>query len=115
MHLDIVGDAETWNQATDLDCSLFQGPYNLQPLGGFTQGQNELKLGCGAFQHSRQPAQVILNELDGLSGASIALEPANPSYEPLTRGMAAALPLVDVFAAAHNLAALRSLAGKLSL
>src|SRR5262252_11150842 len=37
----------------------------------------------------------------------------NPSYEPLTRGMAAALPLVDHFEAAHNLAALRSLAGKL--
>jgi hypothetical protein len=39
----------------------------------------------------------------------------NPSYEPLTRGMAAALPLVDHFEAAHNLAALRSLAGKLTL
>jgi uncharacterized protein with von Willebrand factor type A (vWA) domain len=39
----------------------------------------------------------------------------NPSYEPLTRGMAAALPLVDHFAAAHNLAALRELAGHLTL
>ena len=51
------------------------------------------------------------------AGRVIWLNPllGNPSYEPLTRGMAAALPLVDVFAAAHNLAALRSLAGKLSL
>jgi hypothetical protein len=39
----------------------------------------------------------------------------NPSYEPLTRGMAAALPLVDHFAPAHNLAALRDLAQKLTL
>ncbi len=39
----------------------------------------------------------------------------NPSYEPLTRGMAAALPLVDHFEAAHNLSSLRSLAGKLTL
>jgi uncharacterized protein with von Willebrand factor type A (vWA) domain len=39
----------------------------------------------------------------------------NPSYEPLTRGMAAALPLVDHFAAAHNLASLRDLAGHLRL
>ena len=39
----------------------------------------------------------------------------NPSYEPLTRGMAAALPLVDHFAAAHNLASLRDLAGHLNL
>src|SRR5439155_20128450 len=39
----------------------------------------------------------------------------NPSYEPLTRGMAAAMPLIDDFAAGHNLAALRDLAGKLHL
>jgi len=39
----------------------------------------------------------------------------NPSYEPLTRGMAAALPLVDDFAAAHNLASLRDLAHRLTL
>src|SRR5207249_3069759 len=51
------------------------------------------------------------------AGRVIWLNPllGNPSYEPLTRGMAAALPLVDRFAAAHNLAALRDLAGSLSL
>jgi uncharacterized protein with von Willebrand factor type A (vWA) domain len=53
----------------------------------------------------RRAARVIwLNPLLG-----------NPSYEPLTRGMAAALPLVDHFAPAHNLAALRDLAQRLSL
>ena len=51
------------------------------------------------------------------AGRLIWLNPllGSPSYEPLTRGMAAALPLVDHFAAAHNLAALRELAGHLSL
>jgi uncharacterized protein with von Willebrand factor type A (vWA) domain len=51
------------------------------------------------------------------AGRVIWLNPllGNPSYEPLTRGMAAALPLVDQFAAAHNLAALRALAGTLRL
>jgi hypothetical protein len=39
----------------------------------------------------------------------------NPSYEPLTRGMATALPLVDHFAAAHNLSSLRELATHLTL
>ena len=39
----------------------------------------------------------------------------NPSYEPLTRGMAAALPPLDDFAPAHNLAALRELATKLTI
>ena len=53
----------------------------------------------------RRAARVIwLNPLLG-----------NPSYEPLTRGMAAALPLVDHFAAAHNLASLRDLATRLTL
>jgi uncharacterized protein len=51
------------------------------------------------------------------AGRVIWLNPllGNPSYEPLTRGMAAALPLVDHFAAAHSLAALRTLAGTLRL
>ncbi len=51
------------------------------------------------------------------AGRVIWLNPllGNPSYEPLTRGMAAALPLVDHFAAAHNLASLRDLAGRLNL
>ena len=33
----------------------------------------------------------------------------SPGYEPLTRGMEAALPHVGVFASAHDLASLRSL------
>ena len=51
------------------------------------------------------------------AGRVIWLNPllGNPSYEPLTRGMAAALPLVDHFAAAHNLAALRELSGRLNI
>lgn len=39
----------------------------------------------------------------------------NPAYQPLTRGMAAALPLVDRFAPAHNLESLRELAAHLRL
>ena len=51
------------------------------------------------------------------AGRVIWLNPllGTPTYEPLSRGMAAALPLVDHFAAAHNLASLRELAGHLSL
>jgi hypothetical protein len=51
------------------------------------------------------------------AGRVVWLNPllGNPSYEPLTRGMAAALPLVDHFAAAHNLASLRDLAGHLKI
>lgn len=51
------------------------------------------------------------------TGRLVWLNPllGNASYEPLTRGMAAALPLLDTFAAAHNLAALRELARSLAL
>ena len=71
---------------------------------GWDTGDPEL-LAAELLRIRRRAGRVIwLNPLLG-----------NPSYEPLTRGMAAALPLVDRFAAAHNLAALRELAGSLSL
>jgi uncharacterized protein with von Willebrand factor type A (vWA) domain len=71
---------------------------------GWDTGEPEL-LASELLRIKRRAGRVIwLNPLLG-----------NPSYEPLTRGMAAALPLVDHFAAAHNLAALRDLAGRLSI
>lgn len=38
----------------------------------------------------------------------------DPAYEPLARGMAAALPHVDVFASGHNLASLEELGRELA-
>jgi uncharacterized protein with von Willebrand factor type A (vWA) domain len=71
---------------------------------GWDTGDPEL-LAAELLRIKRRAGRVIwLNPLLG-----------NPSYEPLTRGMAAALPLVHRFAAAHNLAALRDLAASLSL
>jgi uncharacterized protein with von Willebrand factor type A (vWA) domain len=71
---------------------------------GWDTGEPEV-LATELLRIKRQAGRVIwLNPLLG-----------NPSYEPLTRGMVAALPLVDHFAAAHNLAALRDLAGTLAL
>lgn len=51
------------------------------------------------------------------AGKVIWLNPllGSPSYEPLTRGMQAALPHVDVFAPAHNLASLQALVRHLVL
>lgn len=61
-------------------------------------------------------AQEMLT-LKRRAGRIVWLNPllGDPTYEPLTRGMAAALPLVDRFAAAHSLASLRHLAGHLTL
>ncbi len=71
---------------------------------GWDTGEPEL-LAQALLRIKRRAGRVIwLNPLLG-----------NPSYEPLTRGMAAALPLVDDFAPSHNLAALRDLAQRLSL
>ncbi len=51
------------------------------------------------------------------AGQLIWLNPllGNPAYEPLTRGMAAALPILDRFAPAHNLESLRDLVQRLRL
>jgi hypothetical protein len=51
------------------------------------------------------------------AGRVVWLNPllGSPSYQPLTRGMRAALPHVDVFASAHDLASLEALARHLSL
>ncbi len=71
---------------------------------GWDTGDPEL-LASELLRIKRRAGRVIwLNPLLG-----------NQSYEPLTRGMAAALPLVDHFAAAHTLASLRALAGRLVL
>lgn len=71
---------------------------------GWDTGDPEL-LATELLRIKRRAGRVIwLNPLLG-----------NQSYEPLTRGMVAALPLVDHFAAAHNLASLRALAGRLVL
>jgi hypothetical protein len=64
--------------------------------------------------------EVLAQEMLALkrrAGRVIWLNPllGDPTYEPATRGMVAALPVVDHFAAAHNLASLRELAGHLSV
>jgi uncharacterized protein with von Willebrand factor type A (vWA) domain len=51
------------------------------------------------------------------AGRIVWLNPllGSPAYKPLTRGMQAALPNVDVFASVHDLASLEALARHLSL
>ncbi len=59
---------------------------------------------------------TALGHLRRRAGRIIWLNPllGSPSYEPLTRGMQAALPHLDVFAPAHDLASLARLASHLS-
>jgi uncharacterized protein len=66
-----------------------------------------------------EPAQLgaALEEIRGKVGKVIWLNPllGSPEYRPLARGMQAALPHVDVFAPAHDLASLERLARHLVL
>jgi len=59
------------------------------------------------------PAQLAqtLSQLQRRAGRLIWLNPllGSSTYEPLTRGMQAALPYINVFAPAHDLASLRAL------
>ncbi|HLN12274.1 MAG TPA: VWA domain-containing protein, partial [bacterium] len=50
-------------------------------------------------------------DLRARAGKVIWLNPllGSPGYEPVTQGMSAALPFVDVFASAHNINSLREL------
>jgi uncharacterized protein len=58
-----------------------------------------------------------LSEIRRRAGRVVWLNPllSSPAYRPETRGMAAALPHLDVFAPLHNLATLRALAPHLTL
>ena len=57
-----------------------------------------------------------LRQLRRRAGRIIWLNPllGSPSYQPLTRGMQAALPHLDIFAPAHDIASLERLASHLS-
>ncbi len=65
---------------------------------GWDTGEPELLAAAMRGIHRRAGKVIWLNPLLG-----------NPAYQPLTRGMQAALPHVDVFAPAHDLASLRAL------
>lgn len=70
---------------------------------GLDTGQTEVLAEQMGDLHARAAHVIWLNPLLG-----------KDSYQPLARGMVAALPHVDVFAAAHNLASLQQLARSLA-
>jgi uncharacterized protein len=71
---------------------------------GWDTGEPQVLGDALAAIHRRARRVVWLNPLLG-----------SPNYQPLTRGMQAALPHIDVFAAAHNLASLEALTRHLAL
>jgi len=74
-------------------------------------------LSDGLDTGDREPIGRAVQALQQRARRVIWLNPllGNPGYEPLARGMISALPYVDVFAPAHNLASLQNLGKHLEL
>jgi uncharacterized protein len=112
---DIARDVPDWSGGTRIGESLrvFNDGYARSVVDrrtvvimlsdGLDTGQVELLEEQMELLHKRAAKLIWLNPLLG-----------RESYEPLARGMAAALPHVDVFAPAHNLASLQQVAGMLA-
>ena len=114
--LDALGRAETgWSGGTKIGASSAEFVANWLRLvdrrtvvivlsDGWDTGEPDVLSDALRVIHRRAGRVVWLNPLLG-----------SPSYQPLTRGMQAALPHVDVFAPAHNLPSLEGLARHLGL
>lgn len=112
---DIARDVPDWSGGTRIGESLrvFNESYGRSVVDrrtvvivlsdGLDTGQTELLEEEMERLHARAAKLIWLNPLLG-----------RERYQPLARGMAAALPHVDVFAPAHNLASLQQLAGMLT-
>ena len=120
---------DSYREALDALAQVSNGGWS----GGTKIGESIAALGSGWPRlFDRRTAVIILSDgwdtgdaavlgtalraLRRRAGRIIWLNPllGSPSYEPLTRGMQAALPHVDIFAPAHDLASLEQLASHLS-
>ena len=98
-----------WSGGTRIGASL--AAFNLQWLRRIDKRTVVIILSDG--WDTGEPEQLIhaLSQLKRRAGRVIWLNPllGSSGYQPLTRGMQAALPFVNVFAPAHNLASLQAL------
>jgi uncharacterized protein len=119
-----VLNAKSWSDATERLSEMTTGWNGGTKIGGSLQLFNER---FGTRLLSKNSALIILsdgwdteapaalvNELRKIKNTSKQLIWLNPllglpGYEPVTRGMSAALPYIDVFAPAHNLESLLQL------
>ena len=98
-----------WSGGTRIGESL--AGFNLEWLRRIDKRTVVIILSDGWDTGEPQQLATALSQLQQRAGRVIWLNPllGSSTYEPLTRGMQAALPYVDVFAPAHDLASLRAL------
>jgi len=98
-----------WSGGTRIGASLAM--FNDQWLGRIDKRTVIIILSDGWDTGEPDQLAATLSELKQRAGRLIWLNPllGSASYEPVTRGMQAALPFISVFAPAHDLASLRAL------
>ena len=105
----LSANVQGWSGGTRIGASL--ASFNAQWLRRIDKRTVVIILSDG--WDTGQPEQLasVLSQLNERAGRLIWLNPllGNHSFQPLTRGMQAALPFINVFAPAHNLASLRAL------
>ncbi len=98
-----------WSGGTRIGASL--AAFNAQWLRRIDKRTIVIILSDGWDTGEPEQLAAALSLLKARAGRLIWLNPllGNTTYQPATRGMQAALPLIDVFAPAHDLASLRAL------
>lgn len=98
-----------WSGGTRIGASLTV--FNAQWLRRIDKRTIVIILSDGWDTGEPEQLAAALSSLKARAGRLIWLNPllGKTTYQPVTRGMQAALPLIDVFAPAHDLASLRAL------
>lgn len=105
----LSANVQGWSGGTRIGASL--AAFNAQWLRRIDKRTVVIILSDGWDTGEPEQLATVLSQLNDRAGRVIWLNPllGNEGYQPLTRGMQAALPHLNVFAPAHNLASLRAL------
>lgn len=105
----LSSSVQGWSGGTRIGASL--ATFNRQWLRRIDRRTVVIILSDGWDTGEPEQLAAALSQLKERAGRLIWLNPllGNSSYQPLTRGMQAALPFINLFAPAHDLASLRAL------
>ena len=105
----LASNVHGWSGGTRIGASLAN--FNVQWLRRIDKRTVIIILSDGWDTGEPEQLAQALSKLKERAGRLVWLNPllSNSSYQPLTRGMQAALPFINVFAPAHDLASLRAL------
>ena len=105
----LSANVQGWSGGTRIGASL--ASFNLQWLRRIDRRTIVIILSDGWDTGEPEQLAAALSKLKERAGRLVWLNPllGSSTYQPLTRGMQAALPFINVFAPAHDLASLRAL------